>query len=120
MSNVVFAGNVSYSINPSLGTVQLAADQLENLSAYRTGTLRLELWLTATPWNPVGANTGYEIGASRLVGTTNGTLALGQNFYNISQSSAYTAPPAGTYYVTMAAAEYTGETPGVDGGYVVD
>lgn len=120
MSNVVIKGNFSYNINPLLNTVQLTADRLDNLSGYTTGTLRLELWLTTTPWNPNGPNSGYEIATTRLTGTSNGTLGPYQYFYDITGTSAYTRPAAGTYFVTMAAAEYTGLAPGVDGGFVID
>ncbi|WP_348698764.1 S8 family serine peptidase [Duganella fentianensis] len=120
-SNVVFVGNVSYSINPLLGTVLLKADEIDNRSlTSSTGTLRLELWLTTTPWNTNGSNTGYEIATYRISGTSNGTLGPNQYFSNLSQTVSYAPPPAGTYFVTMAVAEYTGTAPGVDNGYSID
>jgi len=120
-SNVVFVGNVSYSINPQLGTVLLSAAELDNRSlTSTTGTLRLELWLTAAPWNSSGSNTGYEVATYRISGNSNGTLGPNQYFSNLSQTVSYAAPPAGTYFVTMAVAEYTGTTPGLDNGFSID
>lgn len=119
--NVLMTGSVSYSINPATNTVQLNADKLDNSSASGTGTIRLELWLTTTPWNPYGSNTGYEIATDQLYGTSNGTLGPYQYFSNIVHTVNYlNHPPAGTYFVTLAAAEYTGTNPAVDAGFVID
>ena len=116
-----FIGNVSYSINPALNTVLLTADEIDNATASYTGTIRLELWLTTTPWNVSGSNTGYEIATDQLSGASNGALGPNQYFSNISQTVTYlNHPPAGTYFVTLAAAQYTGTTPSVDGGFLID
>lgn len=120
-SNVVFVGNVSYSINPQLGTVLLGATEIDNRSlTSTTGTLRLELWLTTTPWNASGSNTGYEVATYRINGNSNGTLGPNQYFSSLSQTVSYAPPPAGTYFVTMAVAEYTGTAPGIDNGFSID
>lgn len=120
-SNIKFVGNYSYSINAALGLVQLAAAELDNIGTTSSGTLRLELWLTAVPWNPNGSNTGYEIATYQLSGSTNGALGPNQYFANLSQTVALTnRPPPGAYYVTLAAAEYSGASPAIDNGFVID
>ena len=119
--NIVFVGNYSYSINPVLGTAVLSAAHLENVGAGISGTIRLELWLTALPWNPGGANSGWEIATYQVSGSSNGTLGPNQYFANIAQTvPLVNRPPPGAYYVTLAAAEYSGTSPSVDNGYVID
>ncbi len=119
--NVVLVGTYSYAIYPTTNTVQLTAAQLQNIGASSTGTVRIELWLTTTPWNQNGSNTGYEIATDQLHGSSNGTLGVGQYFANINDTVSFiNHPPAGTYFVTMAVAEYTGASPNVDNGFVID
>jgi subtilisin-like proprotein convertase family protein len=120
-SNIVFVGTYSYSINAALGTVQLSATELDNIGTSNSGTIRLELWLTTAPWDPNGLNTGYEIANFQPGGTSSGQLGAGQSFSNISHTGPLLGrPPPGTYFVTLAAAEYTGASPAIDNGYVVD
>ena len=119
--SVSLKGNYSYAINPNANTVSLSVDQIVNNSYSSTGTLRLELWLTTTPWSSTGANTGYEVATYRITGSSNGILGPNQYFYNITGTVAYNMhPPVGTYYVTLAVAEYTGASLLVDNGFVID
>jgi subtilisin-like proprotein convertase family protein len=119
--NIIFVGAYSYSINPATNTVQLSAAELQNVGTSGSGTIRLELWLTSAPWNQYGSNTGYEIATDQLSGLSNGVLGSGEYFANIADTVTYkNHPPAGTYFITMAAAEYTGVTLGVDNGFVID
>lgn len=121
MGNAVIYGSYSYSINPSADSVTLTASQIEDVSFYGAGTIRLELWVTTSPWNKSGSNTGWEIATDQMGGSSNGTLGAYQSFYNVSGTVAYqNHPPAGTYYITLGVAEYTGATPGVDNGFVID
>jgi subtilisin-like proprotein convertase family protein len=120
-SNIVFVGSYSYSINAAFGTVQLTASELDNIGTSNSGTIRLELWLTSAPWNPIGANTGYEVANFQIGGASNGQLGPNQSFSNISHTGPLLSrPPPGTYFVTLAAAEYTGASPAIDNGYVID
>ena len=119
--NAIVVGTYSYVISPSNNTVQLTVDEIQNVASGGTGTIRLELWLTTSPWNPSGSNTGYEIAKDQLAFSTNGTLASGKYFLNISDTVTYAIhPPAGTYYVTLAVAEYSGVSLSVDNGFVID
>lgn len=121
-SGVELVGKYSYLISPSSDTVQLDVAEIENTSSSgTTGTLRLELWLTLAPWNTSGSNTGWEIATDQITGSSNGTLGPEQYFSNISKTVPYiNHPSAGTYYVTLAVAEYTGTSPSVDNGYSID
>jgi hypothetical protein len=42
----------NYQINSSTGTIHLTTTEIDNLSAYSTGTMRLELWATTKPSTP--------------------------------------------------------------------
>ena len=119
--NLRFVGNTSYVIDPALNTVRLDVAELDNTGSGTTGTIRLELWLTSAPWNPLGSNTGYEIATDQLSGSSNGTLGPNQYFSNIDHIVSYRVrPPAGVYFATLVAAEYTGASPAIDNGFVVD
>ena len=63
-SSVVLSGNFTYSVNASNNTVLLQADRIENFTDRTTGTIRLELWLTTTPWSSSGS--GYKIAVDLL------------------------------------------------------
>jgi hypothetical protein len=120
--NIVISGGWSYAIEPSSGTVNLTAGLIKNLSStYTTANIRLELWLTTDPWNPSG-NTGYKITAYQLPLNLATQISLSQGISNISSSSKYlyNPPPAGKYFVTLCVAEYSGDSPNIDDGYVVD
>jgi subtilisin-like proprotein convertase family protein len=120
-SNVVFVGNYSYSINSALRTALLSAEQLDNIGNAYSGPIRLELWLTASPWNPRASNTGYEIANYQVSSPSGGTLGPNEHYSNIASTVALISrPPPGTYFVTLAVAEYTGVNPATDNGFVID
>lgn len=101
--------------------VTLTADEVKNIGDAMSGTVRLELWLTAAPWNPDAANTGYEVAVDRFSNASSGRLDPNHYFQEISATVPLKSlPPPGTYFVTLVAAEYTGKTPGTDDGYVTD
>ena len=92
-------GTVSYTIS---GTkVVLKADKVVNHSDGGTsGTLRLRLWATSSPYSG-GSISGYVMGTSVL-----GVLEGGYQFPGVSMSVAFTGPPSGTYYITVTLEEY--------------
>jgi hypothetical protein len=123
MSSLIkILGKYSFQFNSTAGVatgVTLSADEIENIGTTASGTLRLELWFTTTPWDPAGPNTGYEVAVDRLTGSSNGTLGPGQYFQNVSATVPLKQlPPPGTYYVTLVTADYTGVNLGVDDGYI--
>jgi len=120
MSNAVIVGNSTYQINSAAGTIHITAAEIDNLSAYTTGTLRLEVWATTKPFDTTTSNNGYRMAVLPLSSATNGTLAANGKLFNIDQTVAFTKPPAGTYYVTLMLTEYTGKDVATDDGYVFD
>jgi hypothetical protein len=69
-----------------------------------SGTLKLELWATATPPVPGQTISPYVLGAYTL-----GELQGGYRWDNVVAYPAYTPPPDGTYWITMALLEYQGD-----------
>lgn len=119
-SSVELVGNYSYSANLAADTVLLNVTEiLNNSTAYTTGTLRLELWLTTTPYTG-GPISGFRIAIYQLTGPSNGQLGPGQYFSNITQTLPLTGiPAAGSYYVTLLVSEYT-QNCGTTDGYCID
>jgi subtilisin-like proprotein convertase family protein len=120
MSNVVIAGKTNYQINSAAGTIHLTTTEIDNLSAYSTGTMRLELWATTKPFDTTTSNNGYRMAVVPLSSATNGVLAANSKLLNVDETVTFTKPPAGTYYVTMILTEYTGKDLATDDGYVFD
>ncbi len=96
----------SYETNATVLT--LNAYRVENNAGRSTGTLKLQLWASTQPYNGTSIS-GYKMGEYTL-----GSLVNNQYFYGIRQNVTYTAPPAGTYYVTMMLTETSGSDVQVD------
>lgn len=113
-------GKYSYKIDSIAGTVTITADEVENIGTTTSGGVRLELWLTSAPWDPNGPNAGYKIAVDPL-GISSGALSPGNSFTNISATVPMKSqPPAGNYFVTLVAAQYTGTAPTIDDGYIIN
>ena len=102
-------GNLAYNYvyNGNSGTLRMTADQVRNSrSGGVSGTLQLRLWATTTA--PVF---GQTINAFVLGVYTLGQLNGGTSFFNVDSGLvAFTPPPAGTYYITMALMEFDGSS----------
>jgi hypothetical protein len=107
-SNLSIVGTYSYSADASDTTAQLdVAEILNSSTTNTTGTLRLELWLTSTPYTG-GSINGNRIATYQLTGPSQGTLRPNQDFTNITASVPLTnLPGAGMYDVTLILSEYT-------------
>ncbi len=115
MSNIVITGTTTYHIDASTGTIHVTIPEIDNLSTTTSGTLRVEMWLTTTPWNEDGSNTGHKLAVFPIEGSA---LAAGGKILSLDSTFSYIKPPAGSYYLTLAVTEYTGAS--VDNGYSVD
>ena len=83
--------------------VTLEVDRITNHGSTTTGTLYLTLWMTTTP-NPY--TSGYEAARASLSGLpNNGRLQPGDSYENVSATTAFSAPPAGTYYIHLYLSE---------------
>jgi hypothetical protein len=89
-ASIEFFGKDTYQFSLAPGTtpsVTITAEEIANTGTSASGSVRLEMWLTAAPWNPKVSNTGYEIAIAQLGGTTNGTIAAGASVKNVSLMS---------------------------------
>lgn len=107
VSYLQIVGNTTYQLDFGAGTARLGVDRIANSSpTYTTGTLKLELWATTSPYSGGGIS-GYEVAAYQIGGSSNGTLGPNQYFYDIDVTvPILSVPPAGSYYATMIVAEY--------------
>lgn len=119
-SNISIVGTYAYSTDSSASTAQVTVAEILNSSTtYKTGTLRLELWLTTTPYTG-GSINGNRIAIYQLTGPTQGALGPDQSFTNISAAVPLTdLPGAGTYDVTLIVSEYT-KNCGSSDGFCID
>ena len=113
-SDVVFSG-AGYTVNGS--TVTLSMANIQNDSAYATGTLRMELFAFTSPYTgvPGSVTTGFQMAVSPDLGT----LQADSHFVTspIVETAAFAQPPTpGTYYITLALTEY--QDGDYDGGFV--
>jgi hypothetical protein len=96
-----FNGTVRYDFANQETEVVLSADLIDDTSKENaTGTLQVELWATSAPYES-GQIQGHMLGSAKLEG-----LAPGQFYKNLRRTVPYTAPPRGTYYITMLLLEY--------------
>ena len=125
-AGVSLVGTPSYTYDPVAETVQFSGVTIQNSSTTTTtGTLRVELWLTTSPYTSDTAN-GSMIAADQISTTASasGQLAPGQSFSNITATVPATGLPAvGTYYVSIVVSEYAfpfGKTATVFKPFVTD
>ena len=98
---IQYVGEVSYDVVGN--EVTLTANEIENAnSSYKvTGTLKMQLWATSTPYTG-GTIYGYVLGEYAI-----GQLVHGGDYFNLNNTVPYYAPPYGTYYLTMTLNMYT-------------
>lgn len=119
-TNVEIVGTYSYQLSTSSASVQLSVAEILNPSStYHTGTLRLELWLTTSPYSG-GSINGFRVAAIQLTGSSNGTLGPDQYFSNVyATGPLVNFPSSGTYYVTFIIEEFT-QNCGSSDGFCID
>jgi hypothetical protein len=102
---LAMSGTISYAISGS--TVVLGIDRIDYTCPVgvtgRSGTLRVSLWASATPYTGV-AQPGY-----MLAEYTVGELGCNQFFSGVSSGSiTFAPPPDGTWHMTMMLEEFDG------------
>jgi hypothetical protein len=101
-ANVDMSGTIAYTY---LGaTAVLTADRIDNNDYYGySGTLRLELWASPTPYVGI-AQFGYKLAQYSV-----GQLTAGYYYYDVSSGNVpFVPPPDGTYHMTMLLTEFDG------------
>ena len=100
-------GTWSWQANYAAGTVDLKIDKISHTRTGNTGSLRLSLWATQTPYKG-GEISGYQLGY-----VDKKALSPGYSYTEVSNVAKLKRPPAGTYHMTLVLSEYR------DGGYVI-
>ncbi len=111
-NGLVIDGTGSYNYSGS--TVTLTASRIDNNSYTRTsGTLRLELWATATKPGRGEGFTGYQL----AVTSTLSPLPPRTYYSSVSKTTSMTRPPDGTYWMVLVLAEYSSSSCSSNQGY---
>jgi hypothetical protein len=107
VSYLQIQGTTSYDIEWSQFTATMHVDRIQNTSStYTTGTLRLDLWLTETPYGG-GSISGYRVASQVIAGSSNGQLGPNQYFQDVTLTGPIqSVPPDGTYFITLTVDEY--------------
>jgi hypothetical protein len=112
----------SYSYTATATTVTIYVEKILNSSPTRTtGKLRLELWLTNTPYSG-GSIFGYRIASSQIdtQNTQNGQLGPMQYIYGLNGTLPLSnLPTSGSYSPTLIVSEYTQSCGSEDGFCIV-
>ena len=100
---ILMAGTVAFGRNTSKATLYC-----QQMASYRpsyilSGTLVMQLWASRTN-NPAGP----QLNDFKMCEAQVGKLQGHDYFSNIKRSAAFRAPPAGTYFVIFALAEWNG------------
>lgn len=117
---VELEGNVSIIPDWSAGTVEFNVDGVVNRSStVTTGTLRLELWATSEPYEG-GTINGYRVATYRFVSDSNGRLAPGARYVDISRTVPISVrPPVGSYYGTLIVSQFDSENCGTEDNFCI-
>jgi hypothetical protein len=114
-NGLTFSGTFSYDRTGS--SVILRVARIDNESTTRTtGTLRLELWATASkPANGAGF-TGYRL----ATGATLSPLPPRTFYADVVRTTTFSEPPAGTYWLVMVLSEFSSSCTLTDGYCLTD
>lgn len=120
---VDLVGQYSYAVDFNSETASLNINEIDNPTPYMTGSLRIELWLSDSPYN------GGQLVGTRILSMPfsqfSGAPPYGQlDAYSSVTGLSVTGPMAalpapGTYYVTVVVSEYT-QNCGTSDGYCID
>jgi hypothetical protein len=100
LEKVSIAGPWRWQSNYAARTLLIEAGKISHRRAGRTGSLKISVWATATPFRG-GQVRGYELGQATKKG-----LEPGYSYTNFKATVPFTAPPNGTYFITLMVSEY--------------
>ena len=121
--NIELVGQSSYSVDFNTDTATLNISEIDNPTPYMTASLRIELWLSDSPYN------GGQLVGTRIVNVPLSQLSGAPPYGQLDADTSATGiswtgpmaavPPPGTYYVTVVVSEYT-ENCGTSDGYCIE
>ena len=82
------------------GTVEIEVAKIKHHRPGKTGSLKLSVWATKEPYNG-GTLNGYQLGVVEKK-----ALEPGYSYTDVKNVAKYTAPPDGSYYVTIVLSEF--------------
>lgn len=85
------------------GTVDLSVAKISHRRTGHTGSLKLSVWMTDSPYNG-GKLVGYEIGQVRK-----DPLQPGYTYTDVKNTAKFVPPPAGNYYPVLVLSESDGD-----------
>jgi hypothetical protein len=97
-------GHCTWPFNVNTATVTLNVPKIIYRRPGNTGTIKLMLWATKTPYKP--GTSGWNIAESKL-----GQLKENQSYSNLARVCSVKRPPTGKYYLALLLTEYS------DGSY---
>ena len=100
LEKVSIAGPWKWQSNYAARTIAFEAGKISHRKTARTGSLKVSLWATKTPFRG-GQIQGWQLGAVTKKG-----LEPGYSYTNFKTSAAFTPPPDGTYFITLMVSEY--------------
>ncbi len=93
------SGATTYQLQADGASVSIATT-LTNQGATASGTLQLQLWAFALPYNPTAPVAGYKLATVNLT-----ALPAGASYPNLVQVAAYSPPASGTWSIALFAEE---------------
>ena len=118
-SPIDFSGPVGASISGDSVTITIQLIS-NSSSTYTSGSLRIELWATSTPYSG-GSITGTRtalIRTFRITGLTD-TIEPNYTFSNITINTSYTTPPSSNTNFTLILTEYSESCSASDGFCII-
>ena len=120
VSYIKLVGTSGYQFHGD-GTVTLTIPEIHNTSStYKTGTLRVELWASTSPYYG-GQLSGYKMAQVQFGGSSNGQLEPNHYFSAFDYTtSVLVTPPNGSYAVTLTVDEYSSSGCTSADGFCID
>ena len=96
------SGPWSYRYSTEAGTLDISVAKISHTRTANTGTLKLAVWATNTPYKGGGID-GYQLGS-----VTKTALKPGYSYSAVKNTATFKKPPPGSYYLTLVLSEYNG------------
>jgi hypothetical protein len=96
------SGPWRWQVSDDFASVEMCVDKISHTRTNYTGTLRLALWATQTPYSG-GRISGWEMGMVQKK-----ALDPGYSYNDVHNTAKFVKPPPGNYYVSLLLLEFDG------------
>jgi hypothetical protein len=100
LETLSLTGPFQWQTSYANGTVSLGVAKISHRRTGSTGSLKVALWATTTPFR------GGRINGYQICSLSKKALAPGYNYPNLKATVPFTPPPDGTYFITMMLTEF--------------